>query len=686
MRKTVRISQKEWGIAGLIFGLSVIFYGGIAARMGSIIFYPTDETRFIALAKSLHFVGNISEQYVIKNYDDILYPFLLSLGYFFYSPQYILIIFRYMGVIMMASASFPIYFLASKIRIGKIFNVDGAIFVTVVSMLIPEMTYTAYISAEVLLYPLFMWMMYMAYLEFTNRDSLSRINFLMIMLLFAIYATKTFAIIFATSYCLTIFILGILDHDKKLVLKAILSGIIFMAMVVGLKGILFCLNGMKYGTSHYDQVVAIFPFTFQVFISLVRGLLYYVGWFILFTGIVPVMVLCCNFNYMEKKEIPWIINLIISSICTILEIVVIIHYAEEGTNSLVARFHYRYLFYFFVPMLIVLVKYNDVKNKKIAYGICGFEIVVLNLFFRVTNQQGQGICDGIMCLFFRKANDYQGGTDTVYAILMLLIIWILFMLIYNKANMIINGFIIATIGLIIVIMPFSLKLPIEQSAANARYIDDYLKIAGYINESAEKVVCMSAGDYSDAVFRTPAYSKKDFIEVFLMKDEEKIEIDNNRTIIIMSKGFPYRLKGPVDEINIGTENISVYSAQQGILLIDKNAYNIDFLSYNYVKDGYDESGKRYLMPGGISFGPYIDLTGGHYQIEIKGENLMESDITAYSYSESKDFELIVLKETDSQIVFEMDLLRDVSSFEVSVRNVGGNIVVIDNIKIEKVKE
>lgn len=110
----MKVSRKDWITVGLLFAVSIIFYTVYALKMGNMVFYPGDESRFLALAKSLHFSGNISEHYMIKNYDDILYPFLLSLGYFFYSPEHILDIFRCGGGCFNVIRSFAHIFFSKK--------------------------------------------------------------------------------------------------------------------------------------------------------------------------------------------------------------------------------------------------------------------------------------------------------------------------------------------------------------------------------------------------------------------------------------------------------------------------------------------------------------------------------------------------------------------------------------------
>lgn len=679
----MQIKKKELMVVSIIFIVSLILYGYLACKMSAIVFYPGDESRFLSLAKSLHYSGNVSEHYMVRSYDDVLYPLILSIGYFFYSPEHILDIFRLIGVILMSSVVFPTYFLAKKMEVGKIFKVDGAIFLTVLSVLIPELTYTAYLLEEVLLYPLFMWMLYLTYSEFMEKENISRINIPIILVFFLMYATKTFAIVFAATYCFVVFVYGIVNRDKKIIMKSILTGVIFLVMVIGLKAVLFIMNGMQKGYSHYEeQALSIFPFTYQVFVGLVRGLLFYLSYFILFTGIIPVLSLCSNFKIYNKKDILWAAYLLGLIVFTIIEIVMIIHYSENGTDVTVSRFHYRYLFYFFLPMLMLLIKYKNISSKQIAYGIIAFEIIALSVFFIPVNKNGQGICDGIVCLFIKRMNDYAGFTDSFYILLLFLMVGIILLLTANQVRKIINGGFIGIFACILIILPFSFRTPVENSSYVSAYINDYILIADYINENAEKVVCVSMRDYGDPVLRACAYSKKDFKELFLEDTADNFEIEDDNTVLLVLGSFPYGLEGSVEEINLGTDNIRVYEAQKGTLNINKDEYNIDFSSYAHLVNGYDEAGKRYLDQEGISYGPYIHLAAGRYQIEVIGGNLTASNM--FSYSGSQIFEEKIIEADDEKVILEIEILQDISDFEFSVRNTGATQIMIDNITIKKI--
>ncbi len=512
----MKISKKEWFLIGVIFTIALIVYGCLALKMECTVFYPGDEALYINLAKSLHFTGTLTEHYQLRTDDDILYPMILSLAYFFYSPEQILSIFRLIGVVLMCSTIFPAYILAKEMNVGKIFKIDGAVMIAILSVAIPEMTYSAYILEEVLLYPLFMWSMWVVYLEFASEDKLRRLNIWAIVLFFAMYITKMFAMVFCCTYCLTLFLYGIVKKDKKIVVKSIISGGVFFALIIGLKIFIYKINGVYIDNGKYtDQMMSIFPITFQVIVSLIRGLFFYGSYFILFMGIVPVLALCCNFKKYGKKDILWAWYLFGLVCFTIIEVVVIMHHSENGMDPVVSRFHFRYLFYFFIPMLALFIKYKTIENKMIGNIISGFEFVSLNVFFLPVSRTGQGICDGIVCFIIKKLGSYVGFTETLFLFLVTgLVILVVFI---NKGEDILKGTMVLMTICIFAIMPSAFRIPVENSESSSFYVEDYIKIANYINGQDGRIYYISNreyGDPADPIFRSSGYNIKDFKEMW----------------------------------------------------------------------------------------------------------------------------------------------------------------------------
>lgn len=668
----------------MLFVASVVFYGYFASRMSLIVFYPSDESRYLAGAKSLHYLGNFSRNYVLESYDDVLYSFILSFAYFFYSPENILRLCRFIGVIMMSSVIFPSYLLAKKMEIGKLWNIDGAFLAAIISIIIPELTYSSYLLAETLLYPLFMWMLYFAYIEFQDMKMIKKVNYKIIFIFILLYATKNVAISFVAAYCAMFFLYGIIVKDKKIILKSVLSGLLFLVFLLGLKGVILITNGSLEGHNHYaEQAMAIFPFSFQVFVGIVRGGLFYLSYFILFTGVFPIISLCSNLRKLNKNDILWASFLLTMIIVTIIEVVLIIHYSENGTDPVLSRFHYRYLFYFFLPMLILFIKYKTFYNKTISLGILIFEIVSLSVFFVPVNKMGQGICDGIACYFVKNLNVYAGFTDLLYLVLIFGLFLITLLLIKNKERLLFNIGITLIICMLIIMFPFAQKIPGENSRRDEASVNDAVKIAYYINQNAERVICINTSGIADPVMRYPAYNIADYEEIALNEDTPYFEVLSDNTIVLISGTFGYGLKGDIKEIDLGTKYTRVYVANRGIVEINRDEYTIDFSAYGNLQNGYDADGIRYLVNEGISFGPYIELSKGKYLVEVIGKNLKKVFMSASAQNGNEILKTQMVSNSDTEAVLTMELLNDVSNFEFLVKNGSQEVIALKYIKIKK---
>ena len=112
-----------------------------------------DEELYVALARSFHYSGRFEYGSQLMDYNCVLYSMIISIAYFFYTPQNILFIMRMMGVIIMCSAVFPIYCLAKDILQDS----KKAVLLSGFLMIMPYMFDCAYIMQEVLSYPFFLW-------------------------------------------------------------------------------------------------------------------------------------------------------------------------------------------------------------------------------------------------------------------------------------------------------------------------------------------------------------------------------------------------------------------------------------------------------------------------------------------------------------------------------------------------
>lgn len=264
----------------VIFIIGVIIYGIIAKSMTSPIYFQNDEEIYVNMAKSLFYNHNFSMEYKLVNYSCVIYSAILSLAYFFYSPESILFIMRMIGVIGMMSSIFPIYLLSKKVLGSK----SKALIITAISLIIPEMMSSVYLIQENLSYPMFLWITYFIYSKFTQNSKKTNKNDIMIIILLAvIFFTKSYTIIFAVAYFIFLLADCIKKKEYKDIKRILIQGLIFTAIVVVGLVLVKSINGFENGVNHYDnQINEVFPIT----LSKIRN---FSLWSILLYFILPIL-------------------------------------------------------------------------------------------------------------------------------------------------------------------------------------------------------------------------------------------------------------------------------------------------------------------------------------------------------------------------------------------------------------
>lgn len=134
---------------------------------------------------------------------------IISFAYFF-KPVHIALVMRLIGVILMCSSIFPIYLLSKEVLKSK----GKAISVATFSLLLPEFALSLYMVQEVLCYPMFLWIAYLAYLNFTKEKNKLRENILHI-LLAMIFFVKSYAIVYAMAYFGTLCLINLKNREYK---------------------------------------------------------------------------------------------------------------------------------------------------------------------------------------------------------------------------------------------------------------------------------------------------------------------------------------------------------------------------------------------------------------------------------------------------------------------------------------
>lgn len=387
----------------LLYVIFVLIYGIIVSFFTSTVHIDVDEELYLEMARSFHYEGRFALGGELINYSCILYSMLISLAYFFYSPEHILLIMRLIGVVTMTSAIFPIWFISKKI----LKNDSLAFKTTFICMLLPFMFDSAYIMQEVLAYPLFLWMAW--FLLCAVEKGTYRYYFLCALLSALCFFSKTYLffipVIFNLVEGMDIFFPKDENNRgnklKKLIVYDITYVIFFAMIYLGS----YMINDFSKGTNHYSsQFSHLFPISMETIICGVCCCVFYMAFFVVNTGIVSFTALGWKrkntFGY-EKKFWNYIL---FSILFLVLEIVFMIVLTEEGKVLIPHKYLFRYFHIFCVPIVLAFLSTTEVflHNRKqllLMGGSCGITIFYWTIMYQRTSP---GIIDGHLFVLLKN--------------------------------------------------------------------------------------------------------------------------------------------------------------------------------------------------------------------------------------------------------------------------------------------
>ena len=122
----------------------------------------------------------------------------------------------------------------------------------------------------------------------------------------------------------------------------------------------------------------------------------------------------------------------------------------------------------------------------------------------------------------------------------------------------------------------------------------------------------------------------------------------------------------VDDWIVGLRN--KIEGYEELLITDLMKWNVVF-DGTYVNDGEDEKGVRTLHPGGVSYGPYLELPPGYYRVSIQGDHLSNAYCLAYHKgTELYQFKPVNELKTEQTVIYEIQIDEEVEDIEFVVRN------------------
>lgn len=327
--------------------------------------YYTDIARSIANTGTIRFANffGVNTAY--------LYPAILSLAYkLFYDPYTITFTLRIFGVFMMTSVIFPTYLLCVKMGASR----KCALLLSSAAVLIPDMIFTWMIMSETVAYPLFMWTVYIVYLEIENNNKIWLTALIGVMFHICYIARSQFLML-PISY---IFVLAQWAWRQKNdrnerennIRRILIVGLVFSILYFGVPKALDALGIMRYTESTEASMFNMILIKLKndpvhLLLEFITGNVCYFLFLLLgygvFTFIVPIFYR--EFPIAQRKLRDFLNLVLLSSI----ELMIITMFFSEETLELGEyRVHLRYCLYFFIPYLALLysIDFSQYKLKK----------------------------------------------------------------------------------------------------------------------------------------------------------------------------------------------------------------------------------------------------------------------------------------------------------------------------------
>lgn len=418
----------------LLYFLSVFAYLLIVHSFTIPVHIDVDEELYIAMAKSFHYTGTFQHSGSTLNYSCILYSIILSLAYYFYSPDNIMFSLRAIGVCIMLSSVFPTFLLSKKL----LSNESHALYVTIFTVFLPSMMNTVYCMQEVLSYPLFLWVCYVIYTEI-EQNKLHNISpriLLLAVLSCLCYFTKTYMIFLPICYCLLLLYEAI-NHKvsgmwKKIVLYMALCTLIY---IVGKSFIYFTNNGIS-GSNHYStQFSSLFPLTVRTLFCAISCMGCYLISLAFYWGVLPLVLPLTNFKQYNSNLKRFVFFLFSCLFILIPELVISIVLTEEGTVVVPHKILYRYFEVLEIPLLLIFLNAkNQFRLPRVIWKIYALIFGgLLGYYIYIGTNQRTAIMDAPVFLFMENITKYIiPHFNTIACICAIALIILVYILIQKK--------------------------------------------------------------------------------------------------------------------------------------------------------------------------------------------------------------------------------------------------------------
>jgi len=327
-----------------------------------------DESLYISTARSLFTEFNLSYQGQPAVIDKIVYPLVLAPIYALHGLFPTMVLIRVYGIIIFSIGFIPVFLLSKDVVKSN----SKAILILSLTMLMPDMFYGGFASQEVTHFPLMMFMFYLFYKTITVDK---KRNFIVLGVILSILTeNKSIGIVGLISFVIfTLFIefpfFQKLKNLKVTMKKIVITLIPYIIIKIVMSG---TLNILRASSNYSDSLKTETPIkkildiflkdmfsNFKVLISLELKYIFYI---LIAFSIIPVIFCLIGFLNFNKNQRKLFIFTSLYLFLTVSVVIFMIYLVETGSFNF-QRVHMRYLYYGFIPILILFVSMTDLKIK-----------------------------------------------------------------------------------------------------------------------------------------------------------------------------------------------------------------------------------------------------------------------------------------------------------------------------------
>lgn len=319
-------------------------------------FIMPDEALYANIARSIAEGTGITLRNQPITYTNVLYSILIAPIYTLFRAGTQFKIIQLINCLVMNLAIFPAFGIAKKFTDNK-----KAFMIALVSIIIPDMMMTTHIMTEAIVYPLFLWTIYLMFGYFSNSEARWGKAALTGLSVFLLSQAKS------GSIALAVVFLGLLVFDCIRSRKR--STFIYTLIFVGVFACLALIThfvllwaGMDFSQQTLYETQTQMP-TIDHLKKTLPGLLLYAFFIPISFGIFPLLLPACNLKLYDTQQKKQVALTVITLVLYAAGACYFCFDAETIGNFFSGRIHIRYVF-MFLPVLLSLMYSKNLEKAK----------------------------------------------------------------------------------------------------------------------------------------------------------------------------------------------------------------------------------------------------------------------------------------------------------------------------------